>query len=73
MNAIKKKCCTRKIAKIVVICITGAIVVFAIGYLIYKLFAKKTDDYDFYDDLDNYYEDFNLEKSGEITEKDFEK
>ncbi len=46
-----------KIVKIVLIC-TGAFALLAgIGFLVYKLLDRRTDDYDLYDDLDNYYDE----------------
>ena len=65
----KELCPLNKTLRIVALCVTGAIFVFGIGFLMYKLFSKKTDDYDFYDELDKYYDDsLQLE---ETTEKDF--
>lgn len=46
-----------KVVKIVLIC-TGAFALLAgVGFLIYKLLGRRTDDYDLYDDLDNYYDE----------------
>lgn len=46
-----------KIVKIVLIC-TGAFVILAgIGFLVYKFLGRRTDEYDLYDDLDNYYDE----------------
>lgn len=46
-----------KIVKIVLIC-TGVFAILAgVGYLVYKLMGRRTDDYDLYDDLDNYYDE----------------
>lgn len=69
MKKIKELCPISKTAKIIILCVTGAIVVFGIGFLMYKLFSKKTDDYDFYDELDLYYDD--PEQIEEVTEEDF--
>ena len=66
----KEKC--NKFVKVLLFCAIGAVALAGIGYVAYKLFAKKTDDYDLYDDLDNYYvEDDGNDIVGEITEKDF--
>ena len=69
MKRLKELCPISKTVKIVLLCVTGAIVVFGIGFLMYKLFSKKTDDYDFYDELDKYYDD--SPEIEEVTEKDF--
>lgn len=57
---IKKKDSDGKIGrmvKIILIC-TGAFALLAgVGYLVYKLMGRRTDDYDLYDDLDNYYDE----------------
>ncbi len=46
-----------KVVKIVLIC-TGAFALLAgVGFLVYKLLGRRTDDYDLYDDLDNYYDE----------------
>lgn len=70
MKKLEELCPLNKTVKIVLLCITGAIIVFGIGFLMYKLFSKKTDDYDFYDELDKYYDD-SPEIEEEVTEQDF--
>ncbi len=66
----KELCPLNKTIRIIVLCVTGAVFVFGIGFLMYKIFSKKTDDYDFYDELDKYYDD-SLQHE-KITENDFE-
>ncbi len=66
----KEKC--NKVVKVLLYCAIAVVVLAGIGYAVYKLFGKKTDDYDLYDDLDNYYvEDDENNAVEEITEKDF--
>lgn len=66
----KEKC--NKVVKILLFCAIGVVALAGIGFVIYKFFAKKTDDYDLYDDLDNYYvEDDEQDVPEIVTEKDF--
>ena len=67
-----------KVWKIIGICAAVVVALGGIGFLVYKLFANKTDDYDLYDDLDNYYVDDDFDKdqltedlSDGISEADF--
>lgn len=46
-----------KTVKLILICIGAFTLLAGIGYLIYKLLGRRTDDYDLYDDLDNYYDE----------------
>ncbi len=46
-----------KAVKIVLICVGAFALLVGVGCLIYKLMGKRTDDYDLYDDLDNYYDE----------------
>lgn len=57
---IKKDDEERKISKfatILLICAGAVVVLTGVGFLLYKLLGKRTDDYDLYDDLDNYYDE----------------
>ena len=67
-----------KVWKIIGICAAVVVALGGIGFLVDKLFANKTDDYDLYDDLDNYYVDDDFDKdqltedlSDGISEADF--
>ena len=66
----KKENCN-KVVKVLLFCAIGVVALAGIGFVIYKLFAKKTDDYDLYDDLDNYYVEEENDVVTDITEKDF--
>lgn len=71
----KKERCKKTTKVLLIIC--GAILAIAgVGYFLYKKFGNKTDDYDLYDDLDNYYEDDYENKNilkdlNEVSEADF--
>ncbi len=67
----KKENCN-KVVKILLFCAIGIVALAGIGYAVYKFFGKKTDDYDLYDDLDNYYEeDDECDVPDGVTEQDF--
>ena len=51
-----------KVWKIVGICVGAAVVIGGIAFLLYRFFGNRTDDYDLYDDLDNYYVEDDLDK-----------
>ncbi|MCQ2529909.1 MAG: hypothetical protein MJ086_01450 [Lachnospiraceae bacterium] len=66
----KEKC--NKVVKVLLFCAIGVVALAGVGYAVYKLFGKKTDDYDLYDDLDNYYvEDDEYDVPADVTENDF--
>lgn len=46
-----------KAIKIVLICTGIFAILVAAGFVVYKLMGRRTDDYDLYDDLDNYYDE----------------
>ena len=48
--------------KIVGICLGAAALIGGIAFLIYRYFGSRTDEYDLYDDLDNYYVEDDLDK-----------
>lgn len=56
-NEFLKKEDTKKTIKIVVICLGAILLIAAAGYIVYKHFFAKDDEYDLYDELDFYYED----------------
>jgi len=70
----REKC--RKTTKVLLIIFGSILAVAGLGYFLYKKFGNKTDDYDLYDDLDNYYEDDldnrNILKDiNDVSEEDF--
>ena len=52
-----KKENTKKTIKIVAVCLGVLLLIAAAGYIVYKRFFAKDDEYDLYDELDFYYED----------------
>lgn len=72
----EKKAKCKKTAKVILIILGAILAVVGAGYFLYTKFGKKTDDYDLYDDLDNYYEDdFDnkniLRDINDVCEEDF--
>ena len=61
-----------KVWKIVGICVAAAAVIGGIAFLLYRFFGYRTDDYDLYDDLDNYYveEDGDKDQPVKVPEDD---
>ncbi|MBR5930762.1 MAG: hypothetical protein IKZ95_01915 [Lachnospiraceae bacterium] len=62
----------RKTWKIVLICLGAVALLAGIGYTLYRLFARQTDDYDLYDDLDNYYVDEDYDKDRILKDLDLD-
>ena len=56
----EEKC--SKVWQIIGICVGATALICGIGYLIYRFFGDRVDDYDLYDDLDNYYVEDDLDK-----------
>ena len=52
-----KKENTKKTIKIVAVCLGALLLIAAAGYIVYRRFFAKEDEYDLYDELDFYYED----------------
>ena len=46
-----------KMIKIILICTGVFAILAAAGFVAYKLMGRRSDDYDLYDDLDNYYDE----------------
>lgn len=63
----------KRAIKIILIIVGAVTIVAGIGYVIYK-FLNREEDYDFYDDLDNYYdeddEDIEIEDEEEEAEEE---
>lgn len=64
INAKKEDEKFKNILRIVLICAGAFVILAAAGFVVYKLVSRK-DDYDFYDDLDNYYEEDEDEEEDE--------
>ncbi len=63
-----------KALKIVLIC-TGVIAILAVvGFVLVRVFGRREDDYDLYDDLDNYYDEadhYDIPADTQAKEGDF--
>ena len=64
----------KRAVKIILIIVGAVTIVAGIGYVIYK-FLNREEDYDFYDDLDNYYDeddedDIEIEDEEEESEEE---
>ena len=66
----KKENCSKAVT-IILCCLGGLLVLGAIGYVIYRFFVCRDDEYDLYDDLDNYYEDDDDYFTDDAKEEDF--
>ena len=59
----------KKALTIILCCLGGLLVLSAIGYVVYRFFVCRDDEYDLYDDLDNYYDDD--DDTDDAKEEDF--
>lgn len=60
-----------KAVKIALCCIGGLIILGAIAYAVYSYFRCREEEYDLYDDLDNYYEEDDIDDAEILDEEDF--